>query len=228
MIATLTSASHADVTENSRCSTIVCVQSLVAPDEAVDMKMVWEAPDDDWEEYIHTHMEAIRAKYFPKNAKPKVSPVFCPMSLPSPLPLDFSSIFTQASAQGLLFHAAAGASGAAAATRGSISCRIKHACCSNWLMFCRKSRQYRDKPLMCCVLDGPQKQQGLVEKALPGQKTVEGLADAAATNAPTGPIKVPLHHSPAEMTWQLHGSRDPQAVRLCLAATCQTLSLSSI
>lgn len=36
------------------------------------MKMVWEAPADDWEEYIHTHMEAIRAKYFPKNAAPKV------------------------------------------------------------------------------------------------------------------------------------------------------------
>lgn len=36
------------------------------------MKMVWEAPDDDWEEYIHTHMEAIRAKYFPKNAQAKV------------------------------------------------------------------------------------------------------------------------------------------------------------
>ncbi len=36
------------------------------------MKMVWEAPEDDWEEYIHTHMEAIRAKYFPKNAQAKV------------------------------------------------------------------------------------------------------------------------------------------------------------
>lgn len=37
-----------------------------------------------------------------------------------------------------------------------------------------------------------QAQQGIVEKALPGQKTVEGLADAAATNAPAGPPKV-LH-----------------------------------
>ncbi len=48
------------------------MQSLVAPEEALDMKMVWEAPDDDWEAYIHTHMEAIRAKYFPKNAQAKV------------------------------------------------------------------------------------------------------------------------------------------------------------
>lgn len=50
----------------------VRLQSLVAPKEAIDMKMVWEAPDDDWEAYIHTHMEAIRAKYFPKNAQAKV------------------------------------------------------------------------------------------------------------------------------------------------------------
>ncbi|EIE20590.1 hypothetical protein COCSUDRAFT_48572 [Coccomyxa subellipsoidea C-169] len=86
------------------CRKAMEIQSLVAPEEALDMKMVWEAPDDDWEAYIHTHMEAIRAKYFPKTAQAKA-------------------------------------------------------------------------------------QQGIVEKALPGQKTVEGLADAAATNAPTGPLK---------------------------------------
>ncbi|BDA50523.1 probable fatty acyl-CoA reductase 1 [Coccomyxa sp. Obi] len=86
------------------CRNTMELQSLVTPKEAIDMKMVWEAPDDDWEAYIHTHMEAIRSKYFPKNAQAKA-------------------------------------------------------------------------------------QQGMVEKALPGKKTVEGLADAAATNAPTGPLK---------------------------------------
>ena len=36
------------------------------------MKLLWQAPDDDWEEYILTHMHAIRAKYFPKKAAAEV------------------------------------------------------------------------------------------------------------------------------------------------------------
>ena len=34
------------------------------------------------------------------------------------------------------------------------------------------------------------KSKGMVEKALPSAKTVDHLADAAATNAPAGPMKV--------------------------------------
>ena len=50
--------------------------------------------------------------------------------------------------------------------------------------------------LTVLLVHGIQAQQGMVEKVLPGKKTVEGLADAAATNAPTGPLKVSmlLHH----------------------------------
>jgi hypothetical protein len=44
----------------------------VPPEEADAVKMLWEAPDDNWEEYILTHMHAIRAKYFPKKAAAEV------------------------------------------------------------------------------------------------------------------------------------------------------------
>jgi hypothetical protein len=36
----------------------------------------------------------------------------------------------------------------------------------------------------------PKDKKGLVEKVLPSEKTVDHLADAAATNAPAGPMKV--------------------------------------
>jgi hypothetical protein len=39
----------------------------------------------------------------------------------------------------------------------------------------------------------PKDKQGLMEKALPSEKTVDHLADAAATNAPAGPMKVSNH-----------------------------------
>ena len=48
-------------------------QSLVVPEEAAQVKMLWEAPEDDWEEYILTHMHTIRAKYFPKKTPEQVS-----------------------------------------------------------------------------------------------------------------------------------------------------------
>ncbi len=69
------------------------------------IKLIWEEGKDEWAPYALAHMEAIRAKYFPKNVK-------------------------------------------------------------------------------------PDKSKGMVEKALPSAKTVDHLADAAATNAPAGPMKV--------------------------------------
>ena len=72
------------------------------------VKLIWEEGKDEWAPYALAHMEAIRAKYFPKNVK-----------------------------------------GAAS-----------------------------------------DKSKGMVEKALPSAKTVDHLADAAATNAPAGPLKV--------------------------------------
>jgi hypothetical protein len=52
---------------------LVAVQALVPAKELHDVKMVWLAPEDDWDAYILTHMQAIRAKYFPKNANQDVS-----------------------------------------------------------------------------------------------------------------------------------------------------------
>ena len=85
-------------------------QALVVADEKEDVtnkgvKLIWEEGKDDWASYALAHMEAIRAKYFPKNVKEA-------------------------------------------------------------------------------------KGKGMVEKALPSAKTVDHLADAAATNAPAGPLKV--------------------------------------
>ena len=48
------------------------------PEEAEAVKLLWEAPDDDWEDYILTHMRAIRAKYFPKKAPAEVSRLLLP------------------------------------------------------------------------------------------------------------------------------------------------------
>lgn len=52
----------------------MCVlwQSLVREDERMEVKLVWEAGVDDWDSYIFAHMQAIRAKYFPKNANDQV------------------------------------------------------------------------------------------------------------------------------------------------------------
>ena len=89
------------------------LQALLVADEKEDVtskgvKLIWEEGKDEWAPYALAHMEAIRAKYFPKNVK-------------------------DASAD---------------------------------------------------------KSKGMVEKALPSAKTVDHLADAAATNAPAGPMKV--------------------------------------
>ena len=87
------------------------MQALVIADEREDrnhkgVQLIWEEGVDDWPSYALAHMEAIRAKYFPKNVKDKKA------------------------------------------------------------------------------------HKGIVEKQLPSEKTVDHLADAAATNAPQGPMQV--------------------------------------
>ena len=59
-------------------------QSLVVPEEAAQVKMLWEAPEDDWEEYILTHMHTIRAKYFPKKTPEQVRQTLDPETLRRP------------------------------------------------------------------------------------------------------------------------------------------------
>lgn len=61
----------------------------------------------------------------------------------------------------------------------------------------RLSNSKRPLALRVCVL--LQQPKGVIQKALPADRTVEGLADAAATNAPVGAMKVLTHVSPSSM-----------------------------
>ena len=49
----------------------VLLQARVVPEEQYIMKMTWIEGKDEWSPYCINHMDAIRAKYFPK-AAPKV------------------------------------------------------------------------------------------------------------------------------------------------------------
>lgn len=83
----------------------------MSADELDDVKLIWEEGKDEWAPYVTAHMQAIRAKYFPKGAK----------------------------------------DGKDATSGGA---------------------------------------KGVVEKQLPSKNTVNHLADASATLAPAGPMKV--------------------------------------
>lgn len=65
---------------------------------------------------------------------------------------------------------------------------------------CLSSQQFTEAAARACrakyfpkTVKEPKDKKGLVEKALPSEKTVDHLADAAATNAPAGPMKVSNH-----------------------------------
>lgn len=116
-----------------RSVTSAVLQALVVADEREDVtskgvKLIWEEGKDEWASYVLAHMEAIRAKYFPKNVKDA-------------------------------------------------------------------------------------KSKGIVEKALPSAKTVDHLADAAATNAPAGPMKVGF-----VAAYISRGQRRVEAVACCARA----------